>query len=68
MKVGGNNSATEFYSKHGGSSLLTDSDKKKKYTSKAAELYKEELGRRVREDVARCVLIVSLCGLEFNLL
>ncbi|KAF5360464.1 hypothetical protein D9756_004544 [Leucocoprinus leucothites] len=53
MKVGGNSSATEFFTKHGGGSLLTDSDTKKKYTSRAAELYKEELGRRVKEDTAR---------------
>ena len=60
MKVGGNTSAAEFYTKHGGSSLLTDSDRKIKYTSKAAELYKEELGKRVREDVAKCVVVVNL--------
>lgn len=55
MKVGGNASATEFFSKHGGSTLLSDSDTKKKYSSRVAELYKEELARRVKEDVAKCV-------------
>lgn len=55
MKVGGNASATEFFTKHGGSSLLSDSDTKKKYSSRVAELYKEELGRRAREDAAKCV-------------
>ena len=53
MKVGGNASATEFFSKHGGAALLNDSDTKKKYSSRVAELYKEELARRVKEDSAR---------------
>ncbi|KAJ8521726.1 hypothetical protein ONZ45_g1628 [Pleurotus djamor] len=53
MKVGGNTSATEFFTKHGGASLLTDSDTKKKYSSRVAELYKEELARRVKEDVSK---------------
>ncbi|CDO72266.1 hypothetical protein BN946_scf184970.g118 [Trametes cinnabarina] len=53
MKVGGNASATEFFTKHGGAALLSDSDTKKKYSSRVAELYKEELARRVREDAAR---------------
>ena len=53
MKVGGNGSATEFFTKHGGSSLLTDADTKKKYSARVAELYKEELARRVKEDAAR---------------
>ncbi|TFK88973.1 ArfGap-domain-containing protein [Polyporus arcularius HHB13444] len=53
MKVGGNASATEFFNKHGGAALLSDSDTKKKYSSRVAELYKEELARRVKEDIAR---------------
>ncbi|KAH9983596.1 hypothetical protein BJV77DRAFT_1042064 [Russula vinacea] len=53
MKVGGNGSATDFFTRHGGSSLLNDSDTKKKYTSRVAELYREELVRRVKEDVAQ---------------
>ncbi|KAF9490571.1 ArfGap-domain-containing protein [Pleurotus eryngii] len=53
MKVGGNTSATEFFTKHGGSSLLTESDTKKKYSSRIAELYKEELSRRVKVDAAK---------------
>ncbi|KAI0691155.1 hypothetical protein C8T65DRAFT_587380 [Cerioporus squamosus] len=53
MKVGGNASATEFFTKHGGAALLSDSDTKKKYSSRVAELYKEELARRVKEDIAR---------------
>jgi len=59
MKVGGNASATDFFSKHGGPSLLDDSDTKKKYSSKIAELYKEELSRRVKEDAVRWDLIDS---------
>ncbi|KAH9030016.1 hypothetical protein EDB84DRAFT_1669730 [Lactarius hengduanensis] len=43
MKVGGNGSATDFFTRHGGSSLLNDSDVKKKYSSRVAELYREEL-------------------------
>jgi ADP-ribosylation factor GTPase-activating protein 2/3 len=53
MKVGGNGSATDFFSRHGGASLLNDSDVKKKYTGRTAELYREELARRVKEDVAQ---------------
>jgi len=53
MKVGGNTSATEFFTRHGAAALLTDADTKKKYSSRAAELYKEELARRVKEDVAK---------------
>ncbi|KAI0629963.1 ArfGap-domain-containing protein [Trametes polyzona] len=53
MKVGGNASATEFFTKHGGAALLNDSDTKKKYSSRVAELYKEELARRVKEDAAK---------------
>src|SRR6266404_8600442 len=59
MKVGGNGSATDFFSRHGGASLLNDSDVKKKYTSRVAELYKEELARRVKEDVAQLRLVTS---------
>lgn len=53
MKIGGNASATEFFTKHGGSLLLRDSDTKKKYSSRVAELYKEELARRVKEDISK---------------
>jgi ADP-ribosylation factor GTPase-activating protein 2/3 len=56
MKVGGNASALDFFTKHGGSSLLSDSDTKKKYSSRIAELYREELLRRVKDDAARCVI------------
>jgi hypothetical protein len=62
MKVGGNGSATEFFTRHGGASLLTDTDVKKKYTSRVAELYKEELARRIKEDVSQCA-VTSICHL-----
>lgn len=55
MKAGGNTSATDFFTKHGGSSLLSDSDTKKKYSSRVAELYREELGKRVKDDTARYI-------------
>lgn len=55
MKVGGNASATEFFTRHGGASLLSDTDPKKKYSSRTAELYKEELARRVKEDSIKYV-------------
>jgi ADP-ribosylation factor GTPase-activating protein 2/3 len=60
MKVGGNTSATEFFTKHGGSALLSDSDTKKKYSSRVAELYKEELARRAKDDAARYVSVMSI--------
>ena len=59
MKVGGNGSATDFFTRHGGSSLLDDSDVKKKYSSRVAELYKEELIRRVKEDITQCATLQS---------
>ncbi|KAI0952791.1 hypothetical protein AcW1_007182 [Taiwanofungus camphoratus] len=62
MKVGGNASATEFFTKHGGSALLNDSDTKKKYSSRVAELYKEELAKRVREDAAKFPERVAVDG------
>lgn len=66
MKVGGNASATEFFTKHGGSSLLSDSDVKKKYSSRVAELYKEELARRAKEDAVKCVFIFPLYPSRFG--
>jgi ADP-ribosylation factor GTPase-activating protein 2/3 len=53
MKVGGNQSATDFYTKHGGASLLSASDTKSKYQGRVADMYKEELAKRVREDATR---------------
>jgi ADP-ribosylation factor GTPase-activating protein 2/3 len=53
MKVGGNASATDFFNKRGGGSLLGSSDTKTKYGSPVAELYKEELAKRVNVDAAK---------------
>jgi ADP-ribosylation factor GTPase-activating protein 2/3 len=52
MKVGGNASATEFFTRHA-AMLINDSDTKKKYHSPAAELYRAELAERVAQDAAR---------------
>jgi ADP-ribosylation factor GTPase-activating protein 2/3 len=59
MKVGGNASAKEFFTKHGGSTLLLDSDTKKKYSSRVAEVYKEELAKRANEDAIRYSIILT---------
>lgn len=53
MKVGGNESATVFFQRHGGGAALASKDVKSKYTSQAAVRYKEELARRVEGDVQR---------------
>jgi ADP-ribosylation factor GTPase-activating protein 2/3 len=53
MKVGGNASATEFFTRNGASVLLNDADTKKKYSGRVADLYKQELARRVRVDEAK---------------
>ncbi|CAE6498780.1 unnamed protein product [Rhizoctonia solani] len=53
MKVGGNQSATDFYTRHGGSSLLSASDTRSKYQGRVADLYKEELQKRAKEDATR---------------
>ncbi|KAI6016476.1 hypothetical protein BKA83DRAFT_4336641 [Pisolithus microcarpus] len=53
MKVGGNASAVEFFTAAA-----------KKYTSRAAELYKEELSRRVNEDASKFPSRVILEGAE----
>ncbi|KIX93487.1 uncharacterized protein Z520_10907 [Fonsecaea multimorphosa CBS 102226] len=50
MKVGGNESATKFFQSHGGSAALASKDAKVKYTSNAANKYKEELKRRAERD------------------
>lgn len=52
MKVGGNAAATEFFTKHGGSLLLSEGNTKKKYESKVAELYRAELDKREKADTA----------------
>ncbi|KAF2098835.1 GTPase-activating protein [Rhizodiscina lignyota] len=50
MKVGGNESATKFFQRNGGSAALASKDPKTKYTSNAATKYKEELSRRAAAD------------------
>ncbi|KAG0701927.1 hypothetical protein DFH29DRAFT_537392 [Suillus ampliporus] len=64
MKVGGNSSATEFFTRHGATTLLSDSDTKKKYSCRAAELYREELARRVKEDAAKFPTRLVVDGLD----
>ncbi|KAK4048481.1 ADP-ribosylation factor GTPase activating protein, ER-Golgi transport [Microbotryomycetes sp. JL221] len=53
MKVGGNQSFTDFLSKHPTSYSVNNTDVKEKYTSRAATLYKEELARRCAQDEQR---------------
>jgi ADP-ribosylation factor GTPase-activating protein 2/3 len=50
MKVGGNASATDFFTKNGGAAALNSKDAKVKYTSRAAIAYKDELKRRAAND------------------
>ncbi|TRM62119.1 hypothetical protein BD626DRAFT_459119 [Schizophyllum amplum] len=64
MKVGGNASAADFFTKNGGASLLSDSDTRKKYSSPIADRYKEELARRVREDAAKFPEGIHIEGME----
>lgn len=52
MKVGGNGSFQDFLNKHPGA-FSSSSDTKAKYSSKAADLYKEELKRRCLDDEAQ---------------
>ncbi|KAL8735135.1 MAG: hypothetical protein Q9166_001011 [cf. Caloplaca sp. 2 TL-2023] len=51
LKVGGNESATKYFQSHGGTTALASKDPKTKYTSNAATRYKDELKRRVAQDV-----------------
>lgn len=51
MKVTGNGSATEFFSRNGGNNLLPPStEAKTKYTSRVASLYKDEIQKRMAAD------------------
>ncbi len=56
MKTGGNESATKYFQTHGGSAALASKDPKTKYTSNAANKYKEELARRVEADIRKYAL------------
>lgn len=55
MKTGGNESATKYFQSHGGSAALASKDPKTKYTSNAANKYKDELARRVDADQKKYV-------------
>jgi len=55
MKVGGNESATKFFQSNGGSAALASKDAKVKYTSNAANKYKEELKKRAARDAEEYV-------------
>ncbi|ORZ19648.1 hypothetical protein BCR42DRAFT_323350 [Absidia repens] len=49
MKIGGNQSAMEFFSKHGG--LATSKDTRLKYGGRAGQLYKAQLDKKVAQDM-----------------
>ena len=55
MKTGGNESATKYFQSHGGAAALASKDPKTKYTSNAANKYKDELARRVEADQKKYV-------------
>ena len=55
MKTGGNESATKYFQSHGGAAALASKDPKQKYTSNAANKYKDELARRVEADQKKYV-------------
>jgi ADP-ribosylation factor GTPase-activating protein 2/3 len=50
MKVGGNTSASEFFTKNGGAGVLNSKEAKVKYTSRPALAYRDELKRRAAID------------------
>lgn len=58
MKVGGNESATKFFQSNGGTAALASKDAKVKYTSNAANKYKEELKRRAARDAEEYVVSI----------
>jgi ADP-ribosylation factor GTPase-activating protein 2/3 len=55
MKTGGNESAIKYFQSHGGAAALASKDPKQKYTSNAANKYKDELARRVEADQKKYV-------------
>lgn len=57
MKVGGNLSALEYFTKHGEAAILNSKDAKTKYTSRTATLYKDELKQRAFLDSNPNILI-----------
>ncbi|CAK9784438.1 ArfGap-domain-containing protein [Cutaneotrichosporon oleaginosum] len=68
LKVGGNQSLADFFTKHGGSNLLPpgNSDARTRYTSRPASLYKEELARRVAEDARQHPDGIHIDGLDLT--
>lgn len=52
MKVGGNVNALEFFRQHGTTNIK---DAKSKYSSKAAQMYKEKLRKLADEDARKLV-------------
>lgn len=68
LKVGGNGPIAEFFTKHGGSSLLPpgNNDARTRYTSRQAGLYKEELQRRVAEDARKNPNGIHIDGLDLT--
>ena len=68
LKVGGNASLSEFFTKHGGSSLLPpgNNDARARYTSRQAALYKEEIARRVAEDARKFPNGIHIDGLDLT--
>lgn len=65
MKTGGNESATKYFQSHGGAAALASKDPKQKYTSNAANKYKDELARRVEADQKKYVDTCSLWQIEY---
>ncbi|GFZ44878.1 hypothetical protein JCM24511_02604 [Saitozyma sp. JCM 24511] len=68
LKVGGNAQIADFFTKHGGSSLLPpgNSDARGRYTSRVAGLYKEELARKVDADAQKNPHGIHIDGLELT--
>jgi len=66
MKVGGNASATEYFTRHGGANLLTAADTRAKYSSPIAARYKEELERRRQEDARKYPDGIHLEGVDLT--
>ncbi|ROW02294.1 hypothetical protein VSDG_02512 [Cytospora chrysosperma] len=62
MKVGGNESATTFFQKNGGTAALNSKDPKTKYQSNAATKYKEELKKRAARDAQEYVTVCAATG------
>lgn len=53
MKVGGNQAFKDYITKHGRGMVTASSNAKEKYTSAAAQSYRDELKRRAKEDELR---------------